>query len=230
MKKTYLYSLAAAGIVLLGIFSGCVNLRRDYPVRQFYVLDAKPDQIHPPSEDGPIVQIQVFQASPGSATTEFVYRTGESTFESDPYNAFFTLPANQIRALTMLWLQDSGKAQAVLNRSSRLRPTNIVEGNLVELYGDFRDKENPRAVISLAFLLMDIVPITPRIVFSKTYRESIAIPESTGDALVNGWNEGLTKILTSFNRDLPVETEESRLTKEEETLEQTENPVSTLQK
>jgi hypothetical protein len=200
-----LYALIAAGLAILGLFSGCVNLRRDYPIRKFYVLETKPEKTQPPAEDGPVIQIQLFKSSPGFSSSEFVYRTGESVFESDSYNAFFTLPADQIRSLTMQWFQESGRTRAVLDRSSRLRPTNIIEGNLVALYGDFRDKENPRAVIEIDFLVMDIRPIEPRIIFSNSYRESIAIPKSTADALVNGWNEGLRMILTAFEDDIPEE-------------------------
>ena len=203
MKKTHVYGLIVVGFAISGILLGCVNLRRDYPIRTFYVLEAKPEKTHPPTEDGPIVQVQLFRASPGFSSSEFVYRTGESIFESDSYHAFFTLPSDQIRALTSQWIQDTGRARAVLDRSSRLRPTNIIEGNLVALYGDFRDEENPRAVIEIEFLLMDIKPITPRIVFSKSYQESIAIPESTAEALVEGWNEGLRNILDAFTNDIP---------------------------
>jgi hypothetical protein len=215
MKKTHFYGLIVVGLTISSILFGCVNLRRAYPIRTFYVLVAKPDKIHPPAEDGPVVQVQLFRASPGFSSSEFVYRTGESIFESDSYHAFFTLPSDQIRALTSQWIQDSGRARAVLDRSSRLRPTNVIEGNLVALYGDFRDEENPRAVIEIEYLVMDIRPITPRIVFSKSYRESIAISESTADALVKGWNEGLKKILSAFTKDIP-----------EEEAEEYENPAT----
>lgn len=205
MKKSYVYTLIVVGFAISGILFGCVNLRRDYPIRTFYVLEAKPDKIIPQAQDGPIIQVQLFRASPGFSSSEFVYRTGESIFESDSYNAFFTLPSDQIRALTSQWIRDSGRASAVLDRSSRLRPTDVVEGNLVALYGDFRDRDKPRAVIELEFLIMDIRPIQPRISFSRSYRESIPITESTADALVEGWNEGLKKILTEFVNDIPEE-------------------------
>jgi len=203
MKKLNIYVFVAVALSIICIIAGCVNLRRDYPIRTFYVLEAKSEKVNPPAPDGPIVQIQLFRASPGFSSSEFVYRTGESTFESDSYNAFFTLPSDQIRAIASQWLQDSGKASALLDRSSRLRPTNIIEGNLVALYGDFVDEENPSAVMEVEFLLMDIRPLVPRIIFSKTYRESIPITESTAEALVIGWNEALEIILTSFTEDIP---------------------------
>ena len=206
MKKTHLYGLIVVGLAISGILFGCVNLRRDYPIRKFYVLEAKPDKILSPAQDGPVVQVQLFRASPGFSSSEFVYRTGESVFEADPYHAFFTLPSEQIRALTSQWIQDSGRARAVLDRSSRLRPTHIIEGNLVALYGDFREKKNPRAFIEIGFLVMDIRPIEPLIVFSKSYRESISIPESTAEALVEGWNEALKKILSRLDQDIQDDT------------------------
>jgi len=207
MKKINIYALAAVSISAICLTAGCVNLSRDYPIRTFYVLEAKPEKANPPNPDGPVVQIQLFRASPGFSSSEFVYRTGELTYESDPYNAFFTLPSDQIRAVTSQWLQDSGKASALLDRSSRLRPTNIIEGNLIALYGDFADEENPLAVMEVEFLLMDIRPLEPRIIFSKTYREEIPITESTPQALVIGWDEALKKILSSLTDDIPVKGE-----------------------
>jgi len=203
MKKINIYALVVVSLSIICLITGCVNLSRAYPIRTFYVLEAKPEKVNPPDPQGPVVQVQLFQASPGFSSSEFVYRTGESTFESDSYNAFFTLPADQIRAITSQWIQDSGKASALLDRSSRLRPTNIVEGNLIELYGDFMDEENPLAVMEVEFLFMDIRPLVPLIIFSKTYRESIPITESTAEALVIGWNEALEKILTSLTEDIP---------------------------
>ncbi len=215
MKKKNTCVVAVAWFVTLGLLCGCVNLQRDYPVRKYYVLEVKPETALPPLEDGPIVQVQLFRASPGYENTEFVYRTGDSIFESDFYNVFFILPGEQIRALTSEWLEDSGRARAVIDRASRLRPTYVIEGNLVEMYGDFRDKVNPRAVIMVDFLLMDVRPLEPLIVFSKSYREEISIPVATADALVTGWEEGLRKIFTAFEKDVPAkapapETEEGK--------------------
>jgi len=203
MKKIYLSSSVVAGLAILSLLSGCVNLRRDYPIRTFYVLEAKPSEVQPQAADGPTVQVQLFRASPGFSSTEFVYRTGESIYESDSYHAFFTLPSDQIRAITSQWIQDSGVAGAVIDRSSRLRPDNIIEGNLVALYGDFRDEENPRAVIEVEFIIMDISPIEPTIIFSRSYQQSVPIEESTAEALVMGWDEGLKKILTALIKDIP---------------------------
>jgi len=203
MKKKPVCFLAVAGAVTLGLLAGCVSLQRDYPVRKFYVLEAAPETVRTPLPDGPIVQVQFFRASPGYQNAEFVYRTGESTFESDFYNVFFTLPADQIRSRASEWLADSGRTRAVVDRASRLRPTHALEGNLVEMYGDFRDRDNPRAVIAVDFLMVDVQPIEPRIVFSKSYREELAITAPTANALVTGWEEGLRKIFTALENDLP---------------------------
>ncbi|MFH1037318.1 MAG: hypothetical protein V1789_01425 [PVC group bacterium] len=204
MKKTGAYIVAIAGGITLGMLIGCVNLQREYPVRKYYVLEVKPENTLPPLEDGPVVQVQLFRASPGFENTEFVYRTGDSNYESDFYNVFFIQPADQIRSLASEWLEDVGRARAVIDRASRLRPTHVIEGNLVEMYGDFRDKENPRAVIMIDFLLMDVRPLVPKIICSKSYREEIPIPESTAAALIVGWEEGLRKIFTEFEEDVPA--------------------------
>jgi len=203
MKMKKVCVLAVAGALVL--LAGCVSLQRDYPVRRYYVLEVKPESVRALLDEGPIVQVQFFRASPGYETAEFVYRTGESTFEPDFYNIFFTLPAEQIRARVSEWLADSGRVQAVVDRASRLRPTHTLEGNLVEMYGDFRDRDDPRAVIAVDILLVDVRPIEPRIVFSRSYREEVPIPESTANALITGWEGGLRKIFTAMEKDFPAE-------------------------
>jgi hypothetical protein len=36
----------------------------------------------------------------------------------------------------------------------------------------------------------------------KTYSETIPIPRSTANAVVNGWNQGLAEIMPKFEADL----------------------------
>jgi len=207
MRRTRVKT-AITAFIALGLLAGCVNLQRDYPVRKLYVLDVKQESPTAPPEDGPVIQVRFFKRSPGFAKSEFVYRTGETTYESDFYNSFYSLPSNQIRTQMVRWLKDSGHVRTVIDPASRYRPTHVVEGNVVELYGDFRDEAAPRAVIEIDFLVLDIRSSEPRIAFSNSYREEVPIPGPSASALVKGWEEGLKTILTSFDEDIAAQSEE----------------------
>jgi ABC-type uncharacterized transport system auxiliary subunit len=199
MKNSYRL-LATAGLAL-ALAAGCVSLKREYPQRKLYSLGAGRAGSLGAPETGPTVRIQPFRASSGLESTEFVYRTGESSYETDFYYAFFTFPADQVQSAAVRWLKDSGKARVVLGRMSSVRPDYVVEGNLSGLHGDFRDKEKPQAVIEAELLLIDNRPLEPLLLFGRTYRQSKPIGSATPDALVKGWEEGLSEILAAFEKD-----------------------------
>ncbi len=190
--------------------AGCVNLKRDYPQRTLYSLDPAREGVLPAPETGPAVRVQPFKASPGLESTEFIYRTGESTYETDFYHAFFTFPADQVRSAATGWLNDSGLARIVFSRSSSLSPDYVVEGNLSRLHGDFRDRKNPQAVIGVDLLVLDNRQAEPGILLGKSYSRSVTISSASPDALVKGWEAGLAEVLADFEQDFSAALEKAR--------------------
>ncbi len=194
--------LVALGLVLALAAAGCGALRREYPERQQFVLEATP----PPSADPParvrVLGVTRFRASPLLAGTSFVYRTGEQTFESDFYNVFWTAPSAMIANETGKWLRASGLFSDVVDPTSLTPRTYTLEGAIAELYGDYRKPGQPAAVMGLRFALVDVQGKDPRLLFHKDYSVSHPITAGTPSALAAGWNAALGEILAALEADV----------------------------
>ena len=194
--------LLALGLGLSLAAAGCGALRREYPERQQFVLDATPPQsVDPPVRAG-VLGVSRFRASPLLAGTSFVYRTGEQTFESDFYNVFWTPPAALIANETGNWLRASGIFVAVVDPTSPVPRAYTLEGAIAELYGDYRNPGQPAAVMGLRFALLDAQEREPRVLFHKDYSVSCPIATQTPSALAAGWNAALSEILAALEADM----------------------------
>jgi cholesterol transport system auxiliary component len=193
-------AVLAFGLALSAL--GCGLFRREYPERQQFVLAATPPQPADPPAEAPVLGVRRFRASPLLAGTNFVYRTGDQTFESDFYNVFWTPPAAMVAEATGRWLRASGLFSSVVEAGSITPRAYALEGAIAELYGDYRDPGKPTAVMGLRFALEDVQGREPRILFHKDYSVSRPIAEGTPTALAAGWNQALGEILSALETDL----------------------------
>ncbi|MCI0482912.1 MAG: hypothetical protein L0213_15145, partial [Candidatus Dadabacteria bacterium] len=143
--------------------------------------------------------------SPGSDGKEFIYRTGELSYESDFYNQFFRPPGAMLTELTGRWLIDAGLFQEVFGSVTQADANYFIEGNVVRLYGDFRS--SPKAVMEIQFLLLKYTTDSSyddntKIVLGKNYSSEIPIGSATPRDLMQGWNTALGEILNAFLEDL----------------------------
>jgi hypothetical protein len=56
--------------------------------------------------------------------------------------------------------------------------------------------------MAIRFFLINDIGGRAEIIFQKNYRREIPVKGETAEALVNGWNQALEKILTDFERNL----------------------------
>ncbi len=124
------------------------------------------------------------------------------SFRSDFYNGFFTPPDALITGQVLEWLTASGLFQQVVDFTSPVDPTHILEGELTDLYGDFSEGSQPRAALGIRVALMEDVSGRPKILFQKRYRKETPLKVDSPEALVQGWNKALRQILTDFEGDL----------------------------
>jgi hypothetical protein len=80
-----------------------------------------------------------------------------------------------------------------------VEPDYTLEGNVSELYGDFRSSNTPKAVLGIQFFL---ISKNSKILFQNNYREEIVLNSNSPQDLANGWNEALEQILTALAGDL----------------------------
>jgi len=191
-----------AWLALLALSTGCVGaLKSDYPERRFYTLSAqRPGAAAAPAKDG-VLRIRRFSASKLSEGSELVSRSSEAEYETDFYNAFFVPPASQLTEQTQRWLGASGLFSAVVGTGSSIPETHVLEGNLISLYMDDREKVGV-AVLELQFMLVRVGSDPSAVVFQKSYKTDERPAPGSREGVVKAWNVCLGKILTELEGDL----------------------------
>lgn len=171
--------------------------------KQHYLLDAQRVPSTVAGDQKNIVEVRRFTVESAFSTKGLTYRKGEFEYESDFYNEFLIAPGAMVTEKVRNWLSASGLSQRILDPGSYLDPTYVLEGNVVALYGDFRGKSSPKAVMEIRVFLLEMkAGAEPAIVFGKTYKSSIAFESEGPDALVRALDRCLVDILTDLEKDL----------------------------
>jgi cholesterol transport system auxiliary component len=180
----------------------CAKLEKDYPERDYYTFKVSNNLQNSPSVSGTVLEVRRFEISPGFGSREFVYRKGDLTYESDFYNQFFRPPSSLITEEVRKWLSQSGQFGYVVDSSNDAVASYILQGNVNELYGDFRSSNSPKAVIGIQFFLLDNLSNNPKIIFQNNYQREIVLSSNSPEELAKGWNVALEQILAAFQGDL----------------------------
>ncbi len=203
--RFHLWLRGAVHLALLvssALSSGCVSLAKSFPEKHFYSLDVvrQGEQVGPAS--GTVLKVQRFRISPRFEGKEMVYRTSDTRYESDFYNEWFISPNAMVTQQAQNWLANAGLFQAVVDSSSSLDATHVLEGSVTALYGDYRQKEAPKAVLDFQVVLINEGASHTEIVFRREYRQVVDMANMSPDTLASGWNEGLRQILAALEKDL----------------------------
>ncbi len=189
--------------VAAALLAGCSVSPLRSADKAYYVLDVKhpADVQSAPAGTGGL-EVRPFAISARYEDAPFVYRDGELRYTADFYHAFFTPPANMISDEVRDWLGASGLFANVLSGASQLQPDYVLEGRITDLYGDRSDPRAHKAVLGIQFTLLHDRPAGSELVLQDLYREQIALPDNTPEALVEGWSRALRSILQRFESDL----------------------------
>jgi len=189
-------------VILFG--AGCANVDKPYPQRAYYQFDVSNSGHSGTPVQGTILGIKRLSVSPGSQGLEFIYRTGEFKYQSDFYNQFFRPPGALITEAVTRWFADAGVFEDVLGQLSQAFPNYVIEGNVVKIYGDYRNSSAPSAVMEIQFFLLKLTDDvdTPIVVTSSTYNARKPISSRDPKALMLGWNQALEEILGEFLKDV----------------------------
>lgn len=202
MKKLSLLAIVAASGGSTLLTTGCVDLKSAYPEKRYYSIEADRTGPARSAADGTVLRVRRFSASRSAEGSEFVSRTGDGEYESDFYNAFFIPPAAQLTEQARRWLSRSRLFGTVVATGSSMPETHVLEGNLVALHADRRNREAPKAVLEAQFLVVAVKSDPSSVILEKTYREEASIAKDDADSLVRGWREALSKILAALEEDV----------------------------
>jgi ABC-type uncharacterized transport system auxiliary subunit len=140
--------------------------------------------------------------SPRYADKSFVYRTSDAGYESDFYNQFLTSPDTMISEEVRKGLAASPAFKYVVGPATQLQPNYVLEGSVNALYGDFRNLNQPAAVLEIEFFLHNEDTANSGIVMQKRYTKIVPLSGRSPEALIKGWSQALGSILTDLNTDL----------------------------
>jgi hypothetical protein len=197
MKHARIFWLVVT--VATGALCGCGT----NPVwkRQLFDLTVPTDAHVSPSRTN-IVSLGHLSISPRFQGRSFVYRTAEDTYERDPYAGFLVSPERALAEPIRARLRNSGAFGHVLDPGGRLVPSVIVEADVSELDGDFRNPSHPLAEMAIHFIIYDVGPDGPgRILIDKTYAGRTPLARRTPADLVAAWDKDLIRIMNETSSD-----------------------------
>ena len=179
---------------------GC-SLKQAAPIKQAYLVEAKRTDAPRAGAGEGVLRVRGLQVNAPFEGRGFVYRRGEFQYQTDFYHEFLVPPRALFSEQTAQWLTASGQFKLV-ELSGHTESTYGLEGTVSALYGDFRDKQAPKAVLALQFVMTDERARSTPAFWSHGYSEAVALERSTPEALAAGWSAALQKILTTLEKDL----------------------------
>jgi cholesterol transport system auxiliary component len=149
-----------------------------------------------------LLRIQSLQISPPFDGRSFIYRTGEFLYERDPYAGFLGQPAEQLAGPVSEILRRSGCFSDVVEPGSPVRPDDLVDITITQLYGDIRKPKAPFAVLAMRVTFLKVTnDLSGRVMLEQSYSRRISIASTTPAALMAGWNRALVEILAEVAAD-----------------------------
>ena len=184
------------------VLSGCVSLAKSFPDKHYYALDVTRQGEPGVPVSGAVLDVRGLFVSPRFEGKELVYRTGDTRYESDFYNAWFVSPSAMLTQQIQNWLRQARLFEHVVATPSYLDATHILEGTVTSLYGDYRQQGGQKAVVGMQIVLIEDTSTRTAIVFQRDYQQMVELTETSPDELTRGWNEGLQQIFMALEEDL----------------------------
>ena len=202
--------LTTAIFVSVCALSGCLS--KPALNRQTFAFSA-PEKMAPANAAATrVLGIRKLEIAAPFEGRPFVYRTGDHAYQRDPYAAFLDTPAESLVVTIREWLRGGSIFATVTGPGSSLKPDTLAEIEVTRLCGDFHQPQRPIAVLTIRFRFFDAPKAIPgKVLLEREYARSIPLTSATPAALMEGWNQALTQILTEVISDFrKSESEEPR--------------------
>jgi ABC-type uncharacterized transport system auxiliary subunit len=139
--------------------------------------------------------------SPLFENQQLVYRTGENSYEQDPYAEFLVPPDRMLGECLLISLRNGRAFSDVLGPGSSLKSNFSMEVSVSQLYGDFRQRGKPYAVLQIHFMLYRTGD-HERVLRQRDFSKRVPLAQRTPAALFVGWNTCLQQIMEEMNLEL----------------------------
>jgi uncharacterized lipoprotein YmbA len=191
--------LAAAHLACLLLLTGCLS--RPALKTETFSFDI-PAVASANAAAAPVLAIKTITIAAPFAGRSLVYRTGEFTYERDPYAEFLDFPEKELVASMRAGLGSQGDFSTVVLAGNALEPNIIVEINISQLFGDFRERNNARAILRAQFMFYQATNgIASGLIFQKEYSQDTPLKKPAAAALMTGWNQALDEIISKVLTD-----------------------------
>lgn len=168
--------------------------------KQFYAFQP-PVHASQAQPDYGTCEVRSFSVDAPYGTKAFVYRTGRYQYQNDFYNEFIIPPAVMITQDTQNYLSQSGLFERVVPAGSGTAAKYRLTGNILELYGDMRNKSRRQAVVTIALFFTAAQP-PEKLLLAKTYRKQCPLRGIDANGLVGAYETCLDEILRAFDADV----------------------------
>jgi cholesterol transport system auxiliary component len=188
LRHATLLALAVGAIA-----TGCLS--RPAMKKESFALTAA---LAPPAQASgtKILVLRRVQVSPLFEGQPFVYRTGDQSYERDPYAAFLVPPARLLTQALGDYLRHSGRYADVIEPGSSQPADEFADVTVSELYGDFRSSQEAYAVLTLRFhFYTATAPAPGRVRWQKEVSRRVPLKSFTAATLAAGWNDALAQIM-----------------------------------
>jgi ABC-type uncharacterized transport system auxiliary subunit len=169
--------------------------------RQAFAFTSPADPPSPKAQTNTVALSRV-SISPLFQNRSFTYRTGEHSYEQDPYAGFLVPPERALAEPIRASLRASGAFGRVVEPGSSLTPTLVVEASVNALYGDFRQASKPVATMEIHFIVYEVKDGLPgRLVLDKVCAQQTPLARKAADALMVAWDADLRQIMEEINSE-----------------------------
>ena len=184
------------------LVAGCLGVRQPYPDITMYSIHLERESSQAKEEGALALKMKKFYVSPRFESKSLVYKTSNHVYETDYYNRFIIPPSTMITEQVSQWLTSSPKIRYLADSRFTREVDYTLEGRVLELYGDFRNKENPVAVLTVEMVLLDEEESPPKAIIQEIYNEEIVLDGPSVSTIIAAFNQGLKSIMIDFEADL----------------------------
>jgi len=194
------------GVVALALASsGCLS--RPSMNQQTFIFSVPESPNTNTAVNGRVLAIRALHISPPFDGRALVYRTGEFSYERNPYAEFLASPADLLVTPVSEMLVQDGSFSSVVQSGGAIKPDAFVEININQLYGDIRNMGNPTAVLSMQVMLIDATNGLPgRVILQRNYSRRLPMKSTAPGVLMESWNQALIEIFGDVSADFRRQT------------------------
>lgn len=191
---------AIMAVFAVGVIAAGCSLSRPAPLKNSYLLNAAREGAAQPTAFPGALRVNRFTVAQSFNGRAMVYRADDQRFEVDFYNEFLALPATMMTERATSWLSAARLFEAVVPMTSGLDTHFLLEAEVTDFYGDFRQAADPKAVLAARFYLAR--EGAGRVLYERAITRSVPIAGTGATHLVRGLEQALSQTLTELEADL----------------------------